>query len=664
MSSWFSRRPPAGGSAALARVFFLAAATTLLASAPASAQLPSPATPGGALPQLDQALPAVAPPAVSFPVPPVAERPLDVEEGDRVFVKKFRLRGVSDRPALGISQGDLTDVLERLRIDRQGLGDVDASGFTPAEREEIAGFMQTVITNPDQDMLFEDYQALVDKLRFERLKRDAGMTIGQLQEVANAVTEYYRSAGLILAQAFVPAQEVRDGEVVIEVVEGTLGNVLAEGNETYSNDILANPFSDIIDAPVTAAAVESRILTLSDYPGLSVFGVFQPGTEVGSSDLVLRVQDEKPYSATLRYDNHGTRFTGKRRLYGDFTWNNPTGAGDRAKVAVLKQYRPQNSSFGSIEYERPVWLPGMTVGARYGVNPFDVGAELAATGLGGRSKTLEVWTRGSFLRSRQENVFGQIGWARKQASTDINGVDVFKDELSMLNARIDYDSIDTESRAINAASVGATIGLGDKLGGNGSTTAKGQAIPASRTTGTGKVASSNFWKTNANYSRLQTLTNNQTLLVRLEGQYSPSLLTSLEQFDIGGPTSVRAYPVSEHLTDTATFVSLEWTLNVPGILGFGDSPAFAGRTWGEVVRMSFFTDWAWGRINDPTSADEAAATFMGVGAGVQFSLPGQFTGRVQVATPVGTGITNASNPTGDPSDHDDVRWWFDLTYTF
>ena len=162
------------------------------------------------MPTLEQPLPAVAPPAISFPVPPVAERPLDVEEGDRVFVRKFNLRGVNDRPALGISQEDLAGLLERLRVDRQGLGDVDASGFTPAEKDEIAGFMQNVVTNRDQDMLFEDYQALIDKLRFERLKRDAGMTIGQLQEVASAVTEYYRSAGLILAQAFVPAQEVRD----------------------------------------------------------------------------------------------------------------------------------------------------------------------------------------------------------------------------------------------------------------------------------------------------------------------------------------------------------------------------------------------------------------------------------------------------------------------
>ena len=67
----------------------------------------------------------------------------------------------------------------------------------------------------------------------------AGMTIGQIQEVAAAVTERYRGAGFILAQAFVPAQEVDDGVVTIEVFEGNLGAVIFQGNEVYRDAVLA-----------------------------------------------------------------------------------------------------------------------------------------------------------------------------------------------------------------------------------------------------------------------------------------------------------------------------------------------------------------------------------------------------------------------------------------
>ena len=234
----------------------------------------------------------------------------------------------------------------------------------------------------------------------------------------------------------------------------------------------------------------------------------------------------------------------------------------------------------------------------------------------------------------------------------------------MFQAQLDYDSIDSENRAINFASVRTSIGLGDNLGGNGESRAEGQIIPASRRNPAGKVGSNDFWKVNGNYSRLQTLTDTQTLLVRIEGQHSPSLLTSTEQYTIGGPNNVRAYPMSEHLVDSAAFASLEWTVNAPAVLGFGDVVGFGDRTWGEKVRVSLFGDWAWGQINDPTAADEASANFLGIGAGVQYTEPGEFTARVQVAQQVGSGIKNALNPSGDPSDGDTVRWWFDFTYTF
>ncbi len=103
------------------------------------------------------------------------------------------------------------------------------------------------------------------------------MTIGQMQAIANAITQQYRSAGFILAEAYIPAQYVSGGTVVIQITEGTLGDVLTEGNEGFAADVLIAPFEDLIDAPVVASSIESSILALTDLPGLSVFGVFQPG---------------------------------------------------------------------------------------------------------------------------------------------------------------------------------------------------------------------------------------------------------------------------------------------------------------------------------------------------------------------------------------------------
>ena len=142
--------------------------------------------------------------------------------------------------------------------------------------------------------------------------------------------------------------------------------------------------------------------------------------------------------------------------------------------------------------------------------------------------------------------------------------------------------------------------------------------------------------------------------MRLEGQYSNSLLTSLEQFSIGGPNSVRAFNISERLTDSAFFASFEWTVNAPG---FADAEAFSGLTWGQVLRVSFFSDFAWGFKNDPTiGIEESTVELSGFGGALAFNLPGQFSARLQLAHPFGKKTRGGEDKSS--------KWWFDFSYLF
>ncbi len=652
----------------------------VLAPGLVSAQLPTPpalplppalppaATPGGAL---EGALPGPLPedelaPLLDtgiFPVPPVIDRPLDPGEGDRVFVNKFVLKGGQDRPQFGIELKELEGLLENLRAKRQGLNEEGEDGFTQAEKGEIAQFMRTVIDSDDLDMQLENYQALVDKLRLDRLKRRAGLTIGQLQEVANVVTEHYRKAGFILATAFIPAQEIDEGVVVVEVLEGKLGNVLAQGNQRYDADMLAEPFADLVGKPVRADEIESALLTLKQYPGLVSAGVFQPGAATGTSNMLIRVQEEEAWSANLRYDNQGTRFTGKRRVGLDLTVNNPTGAGDKLVFNGLQQFEPKNSFFGSAMYERPFWYPNMIVGASYSRNFFDVGAELEGQGLSGVNKVASAWVRKALITSRQQNLSAMIGVDRKNAVQKRDRVVLTKDNLAFLKAGVNYDSIDPASRSISLMSLEFSYGLGEKLGGNKqSTVADQDPQPSRRGSKSGEYASNDFKKLFATFSRLQSLTEDQSLLIRTEAQYSGSLLTSMEQYSIGGAGNVRAYPTSEFRVDSAAFGSIEWIIRAPG---FADVEAFDNLTWGDVLRVSFFSDWATGWVNDPLNT-ESRVTVAGYGAGVEVTLPGEFTARMQVARPFGgKRFPDPTDPTEvNPSDGDFNHYWFDLTYSF
>src|SRR5690349_270312 len=54
------------------------------------------------------------------------------------------------------------------------------------------------------------------------------VTLGDLEAIAQQVTDRYRAAGYLVAQALVPAQDVTAGKVEISVLEGRIGRVRLE----------------------------------------------------------------------------------------------------------------------------------------------------------------------------------------------------------------------------------------------------------------------------------------------------------------------------------------------------------------------------------------------------------------------------------------------------
>src|SRR3546814_12889327 len=92
----------------------------------------------------------------------------------------------------------------------------------------------------------------------------------------------------------------------------------------------------------------------------------------------------------------------------------------------------------------------------------------------------------------------------------------------------------------------------------------------------------------------------------------------MEQFALGGPDSVRAYPISDALGDRGYHVAVEYQVDAPG---FGDKASpFGGRPWREVVPFELFADH--GRVSSVGSAGSPGRTFARAGAGLRLPFPG------------------------------------------
>jgi len=93
-------------------------------------------------------------------------------------------------------------------------------------------------------------------------------------------------------------------------------------------------------------------------------------------------------------------------------------------------------------------------------------------------------------------------------------------------------------------------------------------------------------------------------------------------------------------------------MNAPG---FSDKPAFANRTWGEVLQLSAYYDYAVGKNNDPLPFEDATETIKGPGVALQLNLPDKLYARADVAWRDG----------GDKAANDrKPQYWLSLRYGF
>ena len=581
---------------AVAAGFLLSAAGSVYSAPPL---IPPSVTPGGVQPELQRRIVPMAPDTSSFPIPPVIDRPLGVDEGQRIPVKGFVFEGVVDQPEYSIHKSEIEALVEKMRLDQ-----------------------------------------------YEQL------SIGRLQEIANEVTRYYRNAGFILAQAFIPEQKVQNNTVVIRVMEGTLAAVKVEGNSLYSANVLELPFEDILGAAVQKERLESALLYLTDYPGLNVFGVFKPGDEVGGTNLVLNVQEEERFEWALGGDNYGINTTGEWRAIAEGHWNNVSGVGDRLSAAVLQTFDPTDSTYGSLDYRRPFMGPENSFGFGVSRNDYSIGQDFSTLDVEGTTDKAYINVQRSFARSRNLNAYGLLEFNRQVADVDQDNSKVAEDNLSVAVLELGFDSIDTRFSGINQGNIWYSHGFDDFLGSmdkNGD----GESL---RINGNGNNVSGEFDKVRARVARLQAVTRNNSLLLRVEGQFTADTLTSLEQMSVGGPNSVRAYPVNEYLFDKAIFASAEWIINAPG---FANRPAFANRTWGEILQFSAFFDYGYGKLNNPTQIEDEVLNDLsihGAGGAVQLNLPGQFYARLDVASQTSgeSTIGNGRNP----------QYWLTARYEF
>lgn len=431
-----------------------------------------------------------------------------------------------------------------------------------------------------------------------------GKTLIDLEDAAKDVEVALQRQGLFLAQVFVPEQTLQDGVVVLQVLEGRIGQVTLRADDGVRVDAaMMDRFLDPLrNHPVaTRERVERALFALGDLRGVEITSALEPGQRTGHADLTVRVAPGARAAFEAGFDNGGSIFTGRYRLTGSADWLSPTGRGDSLSIKALA------STNGGVVFARAAWLtPVGSVGTKFGLAASALSYKLGSPVFeplqaSGTGQALGVQLLHPARRARNSNLFLQAGFDHRRFADDV-------------------DAIDLRSRKSVASyvSLGAVGDFRDTLGGGGISNYAVNLV-------TGRLSFKSAddiavdqasYQTAGSYaklvltaSRLQALPNKDHLYLSAQAQFAGKDLDSSEKQSLGGPSGVRAYPAPDTPSDSAVIVGWEYRKTLPIEAYPGD--------W----VLSLFGDYAVGRQHEsPLPADtDNVRRLVGHGLGLTYA---------------------------------------------
>jgi hemolysin activation/secretion protein len=370
------------------------------------------------------------------------------------------------------------------------------------------------------------------------------LDVGELEALAARISRHYRRNGYTVARAYLPQQDTSDGTIEIAVIEGRFGAVTVQGPTDATRGL---PLGALAVGDVVAdTALERSLLLAADAPGISLRSTLQPGASVGTSELVIDVQDDRRWAASLDVDSFGSSSTGRYRAGGSMFIYRPLGIGDLVTLRGLSS----GSGLGYLRaaYQVPVGQNGLKAGLALSEMRYRLGEQFELLDARGSARIATLFAAYPLLRSRSSNL-------NLQASLD----------HKRIQDRIDAAAIVTD-KTVAVFSLGVSGDRRDDFGGGGvtvlsATYSRGRVAiesPEARAVDASSARTDGaYGKWTATALRVQALGTSTSLQVSYSGQWTSGNLDSSEKMALGGATAVRAYPQGEAPSDRASLLTVE-----------------------------------------------------------------------------------------------------------
>ncbi|TZF89994.1 ShlB/FhaC/HecB family hemolysin secretion/activation protein [Cognatilysobacter lacus] len=443
----------------------------------------------------------------------------------------------------------------------------------------------------------------------------AELTLADLQAMAARITAHYRQHGYFVALAYLPAQSITNNVVTLAVSEGAYGQVDLR-NHSHLSDGLANGLLGGLNSgdAIRIRPLEDRLLLLSDLPGVNVTSTLVPGSQPGTSDLIVDVAPGRAVTGSIDADNAGNPYTGEYRLGGTINLNNPLGRGDVASLRLITS--GNGLRYGRASYQ--MQFGRATAGVAYSKLDYELGKQFAPLHAHGSADVASVYGIYPLIRSRDSNLYAGVTYDRRD----------FTDIVDLVQSRTDRTAnVWTGSLYGNHRDSFGGGGLGTFFLGLSSGALDLRPSSAAALDAVTARSAGSYSKLALNVTRLQRVTDRVSLYGSVSAQRASKNLDPSEKFVLGGMDGVRAYPQGEAFGDEGYLATLE-----ARVLLNGPRTRVPGQ-----VHLLGFVDTGSVTINrNPWFAGDNTRSLSAAGVGLSWVDPGNFAIRTYYARKLGS----------------------------
>ncbi|NER48535.1 MAG: ShlB/FhaC/HecB family hemolysin secretion/activation protein [Symploca sp. SIO1A3] len=403
------------------------------------------------------------------------------------------------------------------------------------------------------------------------------LTLQQLKEVADQITQLYLEKGFITSRAILVDQPIEEGIVTIRILEGSLEEIKIEGNVRVNPEYVRSRVQLGAGKPLNTADLEDQLRLLRADPLFeNIEASLRMGSQQGKSILIVRIAETNPFEGNVSIDNYSPPSVGSERLGVRFAHLNLTGNGDRIGTSFFHTTR-SGSDVGEISYRLPVNPMNGTVQLRTSLSRNKVvESGFSFFDIEGESQLYEASFRQPLIRTPREEFALSLGFAyqrNKALLGDVLPVSPGANSEGVTTTSVikfGQDYLRRDSRG--AWSWRSLLSLGTDF--------------FSATDNPEPTPDGQFISWLGQVQRVQVLNENNLLIVGADVQLTPDSLVPSQQFVIGGGQSLRGYRQNIRAGDNGFRFSMEDRITLErdegGIPTFQLAPFFdAGLVWND-----------------------------------------------------------------------------------